>query len=337
MVEAVGGFARTRMNKSPSVSVIMAAYNASDHIDAAIDCLRRQTLTDWELAVVDDASADSTRDKLQAAAAQDPRIRPVRLAVNAGPAHARNVALQSARGAWVAIMDCDDLMASDRLQVLHDRAERDRLDIVADNLLLYDRDARREVGRAFLLPGESVRLDRQRLVRNDGPPRVIGLGHLKPFIRRSLISSSRAQYPTDVRLGEDFCFLFELLGATDRALLIDYAGYRYTLPFGMRAGQEGAASHASHKSDGLDDLLTQNERLKAANADAPDGRLAALLDARGRRIRDEAHWRAARGHAKAGRFVRAAAGPAKVELSFLLAQINSFRKRRMGDCSARIV
>ena len=44
------------------ISIIMAAYNSEDTIAEAIDSIRRQTYTDWELLVVDDCSTDHTTD-----------------------------------------------------------------------------------------------------------------------------------------------------------------------------------------------------------------------------------------------------------------------------------
>lgn len=44
----------------PKVSVVMPAYNAERWIEAAIASVLAQTLTDWELIIVDDASTDHT-------------------------------------------------------------------------------------------------------------------------------------------------------------------------------------------------------------------------------------------------------------------------------------
>ena len=51
------------MVAAPRVSVVMAAYNAADHIGKAIASLEQQTLHEWELVVVDDCSCDNTRER----------------------------------------------------------------------------------------------------------------------------------------------------------------------------------------------------------------------------------------------------------------------------------
>ena len=46
---------------SPLVSVIMPAYNAAEFLEEAVASVRAQTVTDWELLVIDDCSTDDTR------------------------------------------------------------------------------------------------------------------------------------------------------------------------------------------------------------------------------------------------------------------------------------
>ena len=97
------------------VSAIMAAYNTAPFIGAAIDSIRAQTFTGWELIVVDDGSTDETADIVRAYG--DPRIALYSLPGNQGRAVARNVALQHARGRYIAIADSDDISLPERFAV----------------------------------------------------------------------------------------------------------------------------------------------------------------------------------------------------------------------------
>ena len=98
--------------RSPLVSAIMPAYNAEQHVGAAIESILRQTWADWELIVVDDGSTDATF--AIASGYEDSRIAVVRLAANKGRGGARNEALGRANGKYIAICDADDVSLPDR-------------------------------------------------------------------------------------------------------------------------------------------------------------------------------------------------------------------------------
>lgn len=100
----------------PLISVITPAYNAEKTIDATIESVAGQTFCDWEMIIVDDSSTDHTRDKLRKAAAADPRIRAAFLEKNSGSAAARNMALDLAKGQYVAFLDGDDRWKPEKLE-----------------------------------------------------------------------------------------------------------------------------------------------------------------------------------------------------------------------------
>lgn len=99
---------------TPTVSVIMAAYNGAGLIEETLVSLEKQTLADFEVIVVDDCSTDDTREILRGWS--DPRVRLVEAETNGGPVRARNRALAEARGRYIAGLDQDDLCRPDRLQ-----------------------------------------------------------------------------------------------------------------------------------------------------------------------------------------------------------------------------
>lgn len=98
------------------VTVLMAAYNACQTVEVAVQSIRWQTYTDWELLIVDDGSTDGTADLLQCLATQDPRISVVRNPVNRGLAASLNIGLRQARGELIARMDADDVSLPQRLE-----------------------------------------------------------------------------------------------------------------------------------------------------------------------------------------------------------------------------
>ena len=60
--------------KTPIVSIIMPVYNGKEYIRKAIDSILTQTLSDWNLIIVDDGSKDGTAVILDNYANEDKRI-----------------------------------------------------------------------------------------------------------------------------------------------------------------------------------------------------------------------------------------------------------------------
>ncbi|TDL10056.1 glycosyltransferase family 2 protein [Mycolicibacterium obuense] len=101
---------------TPIVSVITPTYNSERYVAETIASLQAQTLTDWELLVVDDCSTDNTYDLVQRIASDDSRIRLFRQEANSGAGPARTRALENSLGRYIAYLDADDIWFPDKLQ-----------------------------------------------------------------------------------------------------------------------------------------------------------------------------------------------------------------------------
>jgi glycosyltransferase involved in cell wall biosynthesis len=102
----------------PSVSVLMAVYNTpSSYLELAINSVLRQTFSDFEFIIVDDASDQHTRKLLIEMAGLDRRIRLICLERNLGLTKALNIGLKSIRSQYVARQDADDVSMPDRLAI----------------------------------------------------------------------------------------------------------------------------------------------------------------------------------------------------------------------------
>lgn len=110
---------------SPIVTIALCTYNDGEYLPWAIRSVLSQTVTAWELIIVDDHSNDNTSSIL-AKLPVDSRIIKVRQEQNLGKAHALNRALQMARGSWFLELDADDWMSPDCLEVLLHEACREQ-------------------------------------------------------------------------------------------------------------------------------------------------------------------------------------------------------------------
>ncbi|HSR53993.1 MAG TPA: glycosyltransferase [Acidobacteriota bacterium] len=95
------------------ISVIIPTYNRRSFLAKAVDSVRRQTVRDWELIVVDDGSQDGSADWVDSL--KDERIRCLRQP-NRGVSAARNRALKEASRPWIALLDSDDRWRPDKLR-----------------------------------------------------------------------------------------------------------------------------------------------------------------------------------------------------------------------------
>lgn len=116
------------MNR-PLVSIITPVYNAVSFINETIATVLAQTYSNWELIIIDDASTDQSLARLRAWAKDEPRIRLLQQSINKGVASARNLALKSAKGKYVAFLDSDDCWDPDKLTIQVDFMEGQNLAI----------------------------------------------------------------------------------------------------------------------------------------------------------------------------------------------------------------
>lgn len=122
----------------PLVSVIMPAYNAARFIEEAIQSVQAQTITNWELLVIDDGSTDDTGKLVKEIADQDSRVKLLVNECNMGVAKSRNRGLDIFRGQYVALLDSDDYWQPQMLKKMLARAEETKADIVYCSYELVD-------------------------------------------------------------------------------------------------------------------------------------------------------------------------------------------------------
>jgi teichuronic acid biosynthesis glycosyltransferase TuaG len=102
--------------QEPTVSVVMPVYNGEAFIADSIISVIHQSYQNWELIVVDDASVDTSVERVKAFCAQDARIHLIQLEENSGTAVARNKAIEYAKGRYIAFLDGDDLWLPHKLE-----------------------------------------------------------------------------------------------------------------------------------------------------------------------------------------------------------------------------
>ncbi len=100
----------------PTVTICVPAYNCEESIDRCLASALQQSYSDFECLVIDNASTDSTFDRVLAH--KDSRIRALRNAENIGPNANHNLCIQQARGDLIQFLHSDDRLLPDCLSRL---------------------------------------------------------------------------------------------------------------------------------------------------------------------------------------------------------------------------
>ena len=192
----------------PLVSIITPNYNGAAFIAETIASARAQTLTDWEMIIVDDASDDASPEIIRREVSSDSRLRLIVLPEpSGGPAKPRNVGLDAARGEYVIFLDNDDLWHPQKLEIQLATMRRTGARISSSAMFRFHRaeDIPPEARRVLNEKDISVRrLTYDLLLRRHCAPHLMA--------ERRLITESGARFDErpDYNKIEDSLFSFEL-------------------------------------------------------------------------------------------------------------------------------
>jgi succinoglycan biosynthesis protein ExoO len=270
------------------VTVVIPVFNSATTLARAAGSALRQTVAPLEVLIVDDGSTDLSLAEATRIAATDRRVRVIALHENHGKPHAMNLAIAQARGDWIAVLDADDCYADDRLATLIAAAERNAVDLVADNQFLHDAGACQTVGTAFAATGPDAALTRQKFIAGSNPFAAFNYGMLKPVVRTEFIRRSGLRYRENARLSEDFLYLVEFFAAGGEAWLVSRPLYHWTQAFGSLSRQWTTTGAGAWRYDFLS-ALAANGEVRDAMAPHAHADLIALLDRRDTALR-QLHW-----------------------------------------------
>ena len=204
---------------SPLVSVIVPVYKAQDTIRKCLDSIINQTLSDWEMVIVDDGSPDESGKICDEYATRDSRIRVVHKE-NAGVSAARQTGLDAAKGEYVIHADPDDWVDPNMLEELFRTAVLEGADMVICDWIV-------EVGgKAIYRVQKPSSLIASEVLNNlfDG---TLHGSCCNKLVKRSCIDNNAACFPKGINYCEDVCFNVQLLMNDIKVAYLDKAFYHY--------------------------------------------------------------------------------------------------------------
>jgi len=252
--------------RTPRVSIVMTAYQASHFVPAVLQQLRALTFTDFEVIVVDDGSTDDTVALLRVGAELDERIRVIEQFPNAGAGAARRAGFSAATGEFVWNIDMDDEWPPDALETLASASE-------GVDLVFAPAWRRSPDGAVRLMPSPD-------LSALSGAREVLTMmlsgaitGHLwNKFVRRSLLTPD---VYTDARIHSDLVMVARLSARLQAVRAVDRPVYTYVENPGSNIRS------SKPRGDALDDVaLSVAESVAFAAPELIDSSLYARFFAR---------------------------------------------------------
>ena len=199
--------------KKPLVSIIIPAYNAATLVGGAIESTLQQTMSDFEVIVVDDGSTDGTA-QVAAQYGADARVRCISQK-NRGLPGARNAGAKISQGKYLAFLDADDFLAANAIEVMIGKFE--------------------ETGAAWLNVGVLKIEGEQRTFRHPRIPEGELLLRIleDDFITRSPFYPRKeffeiGMYDETIRMREDWDINIRMVAAEKPFALVDQPLYFYT-------------------------------------------------------------------------------------------------------------
>lgn len=210
-------------NVDPLLSIVMPVFNVGPYLDASILSVLSQTLADFELIIVNDASTDNGKRIIDMYKNIDPRIRFIDLHFNTlgGAGIPSNIGIDAARGKYIGFVDSDDWVVNDAFEELVSAAEKFNAELVIGDFNTFDQETR-VVSPAY---------DRDRW--NGIPLEQITSGRLSPQLFKispvpwrklylaSFIKKNKIGYPEGDYFYEDNPLHWFVLSEAERVVLID--------------------------------------------------------------------------------------------------------------------
>jgi len=218
----------------PDVSFVIAAYNAEETLESAIDSALAQAGVSLEVIVVDDCSSDGTRELALRCRDRDDRVKLIVQPANGGPAAARNAGFDAATGRWIAVLDADDTIHPQRLKRMIARAEAMDARIVVDNIDVVPLEGGQPTAmfsRADLEARKTLELA-DFIESNIIFGSTFNFGYMKPIFRREFLNEHGLRFDENLRIGEDYILLASAIASGGICAIEPEAGYVYHLRHG---------------------------------------------------------------------------------------------------------
>lgn len=207
--------------KEPLISVVIPAYNVEKYIERCIQSISRQTYSNIEILLVYTESEDQTQEACQKLAEKEGRM--ILLACPAkGVSIARNIALEKAKGEYIAFVDADDYVEDAYLMTLY-QAIKER------DISLCGLDRVKKNGNNPKLMGKDIVYEKENLLADILCNNAIGGYLVNKLFRTEIIQRNQLRFRKDLSVGEDMVFIVEYMKNVHSGYYCNAVCYHYCL------------------------------------------------------------------------------------------------------------
>ncbi|KRL97686.1 glycosyltransferase family 2 protein [Liquorilactobacillus satsumensis] len=145
------------------ISVVVPVYNVAEYLQRCIESLRKQTMTAFEIILVDDGSTDSSGSICQSYSQKYPQLIKYYKKKNGGLSDARNYGMQFATGQYLLFIDSDDYVEPQMLANMYQQSAQGTKKIVECNFV-WENGAQRKPDQAVVYDSIATYLVKGRVV-----------------------------------------------------------------------------------------------------------------------------------------------------------------------------
>lgn len=207
------------------LSVIVPVYNAEKYLPKCLDSIRNQTYEDIEVILINDGSTDNSENICEHYVKNDRRFILYNI-TNSGPACARNMGLEVARGDYISFVDSDDYIEPDIYEKLIYSIEHDMVQMAICNWYIYmNAKKKSDIGEKGIIKSKKLTY----IIVSDDEKGGGGYLWNKVICKKTIYNNSGQliKFNTEVDVYEDKIWLLKVLKNVHEIMLMDYVGYNY--------------------------------------------------------------------------------------------------------------
>lgn len=220
----------------PKVSIIVPVYNVEEYLDRSIDSLKKQTLGDIEIILVNDGSIDRSLEICKKHAKEDKRIKVIDK-INEGVSSARNKGIEIATGEYIGFVDADDWVEPEMYENMYSCIIKGNADICVCNYIMEGERGQRIIKHNIGISGLEGSEIKEKIILPLVSSTKLGdynclIEFRAPWMylrKKALIDQYNIRFKVGVPIGEDFLFNLECMNRANKIVSDLGAYYHYWL------------------------------------------------------------------------------------------------------------